>query len=180
MIKAYSIFTRYLFVRFLRADRNKVVWCTGRTPCSLLPNAAFDLFIIFINKNNDLVFHVRKILCYDQYKITTKNRTRKNSGFSLSFPVLIRTAGRLAIIRNFYQKGDGHMKFEHLLSPMKVGNRIYKNRIVSAPIRYLSSALMAPTISPAELLRKKRANSSGWLSPISPLYTSPAESTKNP
>lgn len=72
------------------------------------------------------------------------------------------------------------MKFEHLLSPMKVGNRIYKNRIVSAPIRYLSSALMAPTISPAELLRKKRANSSGWLSPISPLYTSPAESTKNP
>lgn len=26
------------------------------------------------------------------------------------------------------------MKFKHLLSPMKVGNKIYKNRIVSAPM----------------------------------------------
>ncbi len=28
------------------------------------------------------------------------------------------------------------MKFEHLLSPMKVGNRVYKNRIVSAPMAF--------------------------------------------
>ena len=28
------------------------------------------------------------------------------------------------------------MAFTHLLSPMKVGNRVYKNRIVSAPMAF--------------------------------------------
>ena len=28
------------------------------------------------------------------------------------------------------------MKFEHLMSPMKVGNLTYKNRIVSAPMAF--------------------------------------------
>ena len=28
------------------------------------------------------------------------------------------------------------MKFEHLLSPMKVGNKVYRNRIVSAPMAF--------------------------------------------
>ena len=28
------------------------------------------------------------------------------------------------------------MEFKHLLSPMKVGNRVYKNRIVSAPMAF--------------------------------------------
>ena len=28
------------------------------------------------------------------------------------------------------------MAFSHLLSPMKVGNKVYKNRIVSAPMAF--------------------------------------------
>ena len=28
------------------------------------------------------------------------------------------------------------MAFTHLLSPMKVGNKVYKNRIVSAPMAF--------------------------------------------
>ena len=34
------------------------------------------------------------------------------------------------------QKGEEQMKFEHLLSPMKVGNKTYRNRIVSAPMAF--------------------------------------------
>lgn len=34
------------------------------------------------------------------------------------------------------KKGEEQMKFEHLLSPMKVGNKTYRNRIVSAPMAF--------------------------------------------
>lgn len=44
------------------------------------------------------------------------------------------------------------MKFEHLLSPMKVGNKIYKNRIVSAPMAF---SLVAQNPMAAEVSYRK-------------------------
>ena len=44
------------------------------------------------------------------------------------------------------------MKFEHLLSPMKVGNRVYKNRIVSAPMAF---SLIAQDPMAAEIAYRK-------------------------
>lgn len=44
------------------------------------------------------------------------------------------------------------MKFEHLLSPMKVGNRVYKNRIVSAPMAF---SLIAQNPMAAEISYRK-------------------------
>ena len=44
------------------------------------------------------------------------------------------------------------MKFEHLLSPMKVGNRVYKNRIVSAPMAF---SLIAQNPMAAEVSYRK-------------------------
>lgn len=44
------------------------------------------------------------------------------------------------------------MKFEHLLSPMKVGNRVYKNRIVSAPMAF---SLVAQNPIAAEVSYRK-------------------------
>lgn len=44
------------------------------------------------------------------------------------------------------------MKFEHLLSPMKVGNRVYKNRVVSAPMAF---SLVAQNPMAAEVSYRK-------------------------
>ena len=44
------------------------------------------------------------------------------------------------------------MAFTHLLSPMKVGNRVYKNRIVSAPMAF---ALVAQNPMAAEVSYRK-------------------------
>lgn len=44
------------------------------------------------------------------------------------------------------------MKFEHLLSPMKVGNKVYKNRIVSAPMAF---SLIAQNPMAAEVSYRK-------------------------
>lgn len=44
------------------------------------------------------------------------------------------------------------MKFEHLLSPMKVGNRVYRNRIVSAPMAF---SLIAQNPMAAEISYRK-------------------------
>ncbi len=44
------------------------------------------------------------------------------------------------------------MAFTHLLSPMKVGNKVYKNRIVSAPMAF---ALVAQNPMAAEVSYRK-------------------------
>ena len=44
------------------------------------------------------------------------------------------------------------MAFTHLLSPMKVGNRVYKNRIVSAPMAF---SLVAQNPMAAEVSYRK-------------------------
>ena len=44
------------------------------------------------------------------------------------------------------------MEFKHLLSPMKVGNRVYKNRIVSAPMAF---SLIAQNPMAAEVSYRK-------------------------
>lgn len=38
--------------------------------------------------------------------------------------------------QNNMKESEEDMKFEHLLSPMKVGNKVYRNRIVSAPMAF--------------------------------------------
>ena len=48
------------------------------------------------------------------------------------------------------------MAFTHLLSPMKVGNKVYKNRIVSAPMAFalvatLSTAAFAAAADDADI-----------------------------
>ena len=44
------------------------------------------------------------------------------------------------------------MAFTHLLSPMKVGNKVYKNRIVSAPMAF---SLVAQNPMAAEVSYRK-------------------------